>query len=56
MAAGSKLPIIFMTASNEERIEREAVQAGCIAYLRKPFAAELLLGAVHKALAESTAS
>jgi CheY-like chemotaxis protein len=46
-------PLPVMTASDEEKIKREAIQTGCIAYLRKPFAAELLVDIVKKALADS---
>lgn len=52
-ASGSGLPVIFITASEEAEQEREAVDAGCVAYLRKPFPAELLLDAIVKALADS---
>jgi CheY-like chemotaxis protein len=37
-ASGSKCPVIFMTANDDEATRNEAVDAGCIAYLRKPFA------------------
>ena len=37
-AAGSKCPVIFMTANDDEATRNKAVDAGCIAYLRKPFA------------------
>ncbi|WP_377828853.1 response regulator transcription factor [Bradyrhizobium lupini] len=36
-ASGSKWPVIFMTASDDEATRNEARDAGCIAYLRKPF-------------------
>jgi len=50
-AAGSKCPVIFMTANDDEATRNEAVDAGCIAYLRKPFARQVLLNAIGKALA-----
>lgn len=50
-ASGSKCPVIFMTAIDDEATRKEAIDAGCIAYLRKPFAPQLLLDAVHKAAA-----
>jgi CheY-like chemotaxis protein len=40
-AAGSKCPVIFMTANDDEATRNEAVDAGCIAYLRKPFARQV---------------
>ena len=41
-------PIIFMSACDDGVIERQAIEAGCIAYLRKPFSAELLMRALDK--------
>jgi FixJ family two-component response regulator len=48
-ASDCKLPIIFITAVDDEAIEREALETGCVAYLRKPFPANLLIGAIDKA-------
>jgi FixJ family two-component response regulator len=50
-ASGSKWPVIFMTASDDEMTRNEAMDAGCIAYLRKPFAQDVLLNAISKAAA-----
>ena len=47
----SKCPVIFMTANDEEATRNEAMDAGCIAYLRKPFAQLVLLNAIPKAAA-----
>ena len=33
-ASGSRSPVIFMTANDDEATRNEAVDAGCIAYLR----------------------
>ena len=38
-----------MTAVDDEATRREAMDAGCVAYLRKPFPAKLLIGAIDKA-------
>jgi FixJ family two-component response regulator len=35
--AGFKYPVIYMTASTDESIRRQAHDAGCVAFLRKPF-------------------
>jgi hypothetical protein len=51
VASGSKCPVIFMTANDDEATRNEAVDAGCIAYLRKPFARQVLLDAIGKAVA-----
>jgi CheY-like chemotaxis protein len=40
-----------MTANDDEATRNEAVDAGCIAYLRKPFARHVLLDAIGKAVA-----
>ena len=50
-ASGSKCPVIFMTANDDEATHNEAVDAGCIAYLRKPFASHVLLDAIREAVA-----
>ena len=49
-AAGSSLPVIFISAVDDENVHQEALASGCIAYLRKPFLAQLLIGAINKAL------
>jgi len=49
-ASGSRLPIIFMTAFDSDATRMRAMEAGCLAYLRKPFAAKLLFDAIDKAL------
>ena len=47
---GDQTPIIFVTAHDAENIRAEAVQAGCVAYLRKPVASGALLEALAKAM------
>jgi len=49
-ATGYKLPIIFMTAVESETNLKEAWEAGCVAYLRKPFPARQLIDAIGKAV------
>jgi FixJ family two-component response regulator len=46
-STGTDLPVIFMTAIDNEATRREAFDAGCIAYLRKPFLAKLLIDAIN---------
>ncbi|CAN7289193.1 response regulator [Rhizobium leguminosarum] len=48
--AGVNLPVIFITALEDERLRAEAEREGCIAYLRKPFAGSVLIAAIKKAL------
>jgi FixJ family two-component response regulator len=50
IADGRKVPIIFMTACDDETIHRKAMEFGCVAYLRKPFSADLLVAAIVKAI------
>ena len=47
----SSLAVIFITAVDDEALESEAVHAGCVAYLHKPFPADSLIGGVEKAFA-----
>ena len=47
--AGICLPVIFITAVDDETLEREAIKAGCTAYLQKPFPAESLIAAINNA-------
>ena len=54
LCAGLRHPVrrhavIFMTAVDNELTRKEAMAAGCVAYLPKPFPANLLLDAVGKA-------
>jgi FixJ family two-component response regulator len=48
-ASGSTLPVIFMTAFDDESTHKAAVEAGCVACLHKPFSARLLIGAIETA-------
>jgi len=41
--AGSTIPIIFMSANNNESAKRRAAEIGCIAFLTKPFSADALI-------------
>ena len=47
-AFGSKLPVIFMTALDDAEIHHQAMMAGCIACLHKPFTARQLMDAIAK--------
>ena len=48
-ASGSRLPVIFITALDDEATRKAAMEAGCVALLRKPFLSRLLLDAIEKA-------
>ena len=40
---GFTIPVIFMTGNSDEGLKRQAMEIGCIAFLRKPFTAEALM-------------
>jgi FixJ family two-component response regulator len=48
-AFGCTLPVIFMTAFDDKATRLQAQSAGCIAFLHKPFVANLLLDAIERA-------
>jgi FixJ family two-component response regulator len=47
--SGWTIPVIFMTAYDDEQTRSEALAAGCSAYLPKPFRAHVLVEAITKA-------
>jgi len=49
-ARGYKIPIIFITACDGKESRRQAMQAGAVAFMGKPFSAELLFQTIRKAL------
>ncbi len=50
VAQGSRVPIIFITAHGNTRMRMQALKAGAIEFLGKPFDDESLLGSVRAAL------
>ncbi|TYO64351.1 response regulator [Bradyrhizobium hipponense] len=46
-SSGTNLPVIFMTAIDSEAIRREALDAGGVGFLKKPFLAKLLIDAIN---------
>ena len=48
-ATGSMLPVIFMTAFDDQVTRQQASDAGCVAYLRKPFPGQQLIEAIARA-------
>lgn len=49
-ALGSSLPAIFMTALDDEGLRSQAIRAGGVACLKKPFPAQQLIGAIAKSV------
>jgi two-component system response regulator FixJ len=50
LAAGSRAPVIFITAYEDAQGRAAAMAAGASAFLQKPFDDETLLGAIRAAL------
>ena len=48
-ARGSGIPVIFMTAVDTAAVRREAMDTGCVAYLRKPFSGCEFIDAIRNA-------
>ncbi|CAE6850370.1 Response regulator protein TmoT [Paraburkholderia nemoris] len=48
--AGSGMPVIFITAHDDIGVREQALAAGAVAYLRKPFNDELFVRTVRAAL------
>jgi FixJ family two-component response regulator len=48
--AGMDLPVIFITAHEEEEVKENALRAGAAGFLQKPFTDEALVGLIRDAL------
>ena len=44
------LPVIFMTALDDEAVRHQALEAGCVTFLHKPFPAHRLIEAIKSAV------
>jgi FixJ family two-component response regulator len=53
IAAGSHVPIIFITAHEDDGRRRRALEAGALAFLYKPFFEGELLSAINAAFKDS---
>ncbi len=53
IAEGLPIPVVVITAYDDGRLRRRAMEAGAVEFLQKPFAASALLASVRKALQES---
>ena len=49
-----QLPVIFITAHHDERVERDALAEGAAFFFHKPFGADELLHAIKLVLTRST--
>jgi FixJ family two-component response regulator len=48
--SGIELPVIFITANDSQATRKAAMEAGCVAYLPKPFPTKSLMDAIEAAL------
>jgi len=53
MESGIPLPIIFITAHEDTVVRKQAMRAGALAFLQKPFSDPCLLDAINLALERS---
>ena len=51
-AAGCRIPVIFITAYDDNESRRRAMRAGAVAFLGKPFTDQQLLQAIRSALGQ----
>ena len=49
-AAQSKIPVVFITAHDDEATRAEALALGCVDYLQKPFEASRLTQALERGM------
>jgi FixJ family two-component response regulator len=45
---GVSIPVIFITGVDNETTKKAALQAGCVAYLQKPFPSRDLIDAIEQ--------
>ena len=50
MHCGHSLPVVFITAVEKTPPRKSALEAGCVAYLHKPFPSGLLIEAVERVI------
>ncbi len=53
--AGSKLPLVFITAYEDDHVRARAMNAGATEFQQKPFDDKALLNAIHSALRQGQA-
>jgi len=53
VAAGRRIPVVFITAHDDAATRERAHRAGAVDYLRKPFNDESLMAGIRRALGDS---
>ena len=53
VAAGSRIPVVMLTAHADEETRRRSLEAGAVAFLEKPVRSAALLDAVRTALSSA---
>ena len=53
IADGHRMPVIFVTAFPDERLQRQVLESGAIGYLPKPFTEDRLIECIDAALAST---
>ena len=56
MADRTEMPIVFITGYGDVPMSVQAMKAGAVEFLTKPFSTELLLGAIRQAIERSAAA
>jgi FixJ family two-component response regulator len=51
IARGRRTPVIFITAFPDDKVRMQALRAGAVAFLSKPFEEESLINCINTALA-----
>ena len=49
---GYTFPMIFVTGADDQSLQKQAMEFGCIAYLRKPIVSDRLLDAIAEAVGQ----
>ena len=52
VAAGRRIPVVFITAHDDAATQDRARRAGAVEYLRKPFDDESLIAGINRALGQ----
>jgi FixJ family two-component response regulator len=47
-SSGVAIPVVYITANQDNAIRKAAIESGCIAYLTKPFAAKDLIDPIAR--------